>query len=143
MWDPREFRAPVQNFYGHGNSINHVAFNPQGNLIASADADGVVNIYDIRSLQRWQQLNLWRGVAINQLTWDRSSTLLGVACGDGGANVVDVWQNKVVKELRRGPELKSHADAVNAIAFDAKNNAMVTAGSDRAWRVWSTPGSYA
>jgi WD40 repeat protein len=47
VWDPRSGLSTC-TFYGHRNSCNSVAFTQAGTSLASADADGVVKLWDVR-----------------------------------------------------------------------------------------------
>ena len=41
----------VQTFFGHDNACNSVDFALRGDLIVSADADGVVRLWDVRKVE--------------------------------------------------------------------------------------------
>lgn len=41
----------VQTFYGHINTIYDCIFSPKGALVGSCDADGIVKIWDIRTVK--------------------------------------------------------------------------------------------
>lgn len=47
----------VQTFYGHLNSVNHVAFNLRGDTIASTDADGGLRLWDVRMVVERLEVN--------------------------------------------------------------------------------------
>jgi WD40 repeat protein len=50
LWDMRS-NICVQTFYGHNNSVNSVAPNTYGDIIASCDSDGVVKLWDVRMIK--------------------------------------------------------------------------------------------
>lgn len=49
LWDARSGLC-IQTFYGHLNACNHVAMSKRGDVVASCDADGVIKLWDVRTV---------------------------------------------------------------------------------------------
>ena len=47
LWDMRSGLC-AQTLYGHLNSVNHLCFSTDGDVIVSCDADGMVKLWDVR-----------------------------------------------------------------------------------------------
>lgn len=41
----------VQTFYGHLSSVNDANFSIGGEMLASCDSDGIIKVWDIRTVQ--------------------------------------------------------------------------------------------
>jgi WD40 repeat protein len=61
----------TQTFYGHLHSCNHALFSPQGDMIASCDSYGIVQLWDIRNIEPKVTINLGPHPA-NRLSFDPS-----------------------------------------------------------------------
>ncbi|GBG88827.1 hypothetical protein CBR_g48441 [Chara braunii] len=120
----------VQTFYGHMNSCNSVAFNLKGDTIASADADGIVKLWDIRMVAERMSFNAGPYPA-NKAAFDHTGEVVATACGDGKIRCFKVQDGSAMCELA------SHEDAVQAVVFDPVNKYMVSAGSDCTFRLWT------
>jgi len=129
LWDARSGLC-VQTFYGHFNSCNDVAFNLRGDTIASADADGVVKLWDVRMVAELMTINCGPFPA-NKCAFDRSGQVLAVASDDSKIKLFSLGEPA---ELIT--ELQGHDDAVQAVAFDPAGQYLVSASSDKTFRLW-------
>ena len=79
----------VQTFYGHLNAINDTQFSIGGQYIASADADGIVKVWDIRMVQEISTIDVG-DVAAHCCAFDKTGKLLAVGCADGEIKMVNI-----------------------------------------------------
>jgi len=79
-----------------------------------------------------ERLNIDAGPhAANKVALDRSGTVLAVASEDHSVKLFDTADGAFLSTL------DGHEEAVQAVAFDASANMLVTSGSDNTFRVWS------
>lgn len=76
IWDPRSGLS-TSTFYGHRNSCNSVCYTHSASSLVSADADGVVKLWDVRMVAEVLTINCSKYPA-NKATFDASSLVGGV-----------------------------------------------------------------
>lgn len=79
IWDPRSGLS-TSTFYGHRNSCNSVCYTHNASSLVSADADGVVKLWDVRMVAEVLTINCSKYPA-NKATFDASSLVGGVRQG--------------------------------------------------------------
>ena len=121
-----------------GSSVNSVAFNPPGTLLASADVDGTVRLWapatgrevgtPIAADTSGQSAGV-SGVAFNA-----SGTLLASADSDG---TVKLWNPATGREVGTPIVVESDALAeVKGVAFNASGTLLASADLDGIVRLW-------
>ncbi len=75
LWDVQTGEC-LKVFQGHSNMINSVAFNPQGNILASGSYDQTVKLWDVDT---YQCVKTWQGY---------SNQTLSVTFSPDGKNLV-------------------------------------------------------
>jgi WD40 repeat protein len=108
----RWFRArQLATLRGHTAGVLAVAFSPDGKLLASGDAEGVVKVWDRRALRETLTLRGHRG-AVRAVAFSPD----GKSLASGGANgVVRLWAAASGERLAT---LAGHAAGVTGLAFD-------------------------
>lgn len=79
IWDPRSGLS-TSTFYGHRNSCNSVCYTHNGSSLVSADADGLVKLWDVRMVAEVLTINCSKYPA-NRAVVDASSMVS--VCGAG------------------------------------------------------------
>ncbi|EER14884.1 WD repeat pf20, putative, partial [Perkinsus marinus ATCC 50983] len=69
-----------------------------GMYLASADADGVVKVWDLRMVAEVLQIDTGNMPA-NEADWDISGTVIAVASMDSSVKLFDVWEKKFLRTL--------------------------------------------
>jgi WD40 repeat protein len=116
-------------FGGHGGSALAVAWSPDGRRVASADARGVIQLWDAAD---GQGLRLLRGSqsAVRSVAWSPDGTRLASADWNGTARVWDTANGKQVVSYR------GHAGAVFAVAWSPDGKWLASGGEDKTIHVW-------
>ena len=136
IWDA-ETTKPIHTLTQHNGAIYDLAFSPDGSLLASASGDETVKIWHVETGKRLDTLG--------QPTGEQYAVLFspdGKFVVAGGAdNRIRVWRI-VSRDKPRINPLKyarfAHEGAVVALAWNAKENVLLSAADDRSLKAWET-----
>lgn len=130
LWDPATAgKKPVSRLHGHQKAVNHVAFSPDGTLIASAGWDNTTRIWNARDGAFMRKL-IGHVAPVFQCAFSADSRLLVTASRD---TTLKVWNVRAGKLTR---DLPGHEDEVYAVDWAATANSVCSGGKDKAVRVW-------
>jgi WD40 repeat protein len=113
---------------GHKNSVSSVAFSPDGKMLASADRDGTVKLWDMSTRQELATLQ-------------HKNSVYSVAFSSDGKMLASADRDKTVKlwDISTRQELATlhHKDFVYSIAFspDGKTLASATSNAVTLWDI--------
>ncbi len=113
----------------------HVAYSPDGALLASAHEDGALRLWNARTgaLQTTLQEG---GAVVNSVAFSPDGTLLASASGD----LEDGTDHSVrVRDVATGEELRvlqRHTEAVTSVAFSPDGTLLASASWDNTARLW-------
>jgi WD40 repeat protein len=120
----------VQVLREHETCVYAIAWNRAGTLLASADVDGKLLLWDVAT---WQKIGeLKNGVTVYSLAFTPNGKLLAVGCVD---NLIRIWD---VEHQQLLAELSGHSNYVHSLAFSPDGSRLISGSGDGTLRVWDT-----
>jgi WD40 repeat protein len=116
----------------HTDWVTAVAYSPNGKLLASADRNGGISIWDPENAQELFTLAGHKS-AVTALSWRPDSKLLASSSEDGSVKVWEMQEGKQVKNL------SAHNGGVLWVSY-GRDGRLVTCGRDGAVVVWNSDG---
>lgn len=138
--------APPFNPAAHGTYVDALAIDPTGTVLATADRDGAVRLWNLKT---WRKIGTpltiphthgpqdYQGAG--QMTFNPSGTVLATADDDG---TVRLWNLEDRREIGRPIianqyDSSEYSSAVDALAFNPSGTILATADDDGTIRLWS------
>ena len=129
-WQAGDMLPPVRTFQGHTESVNCVAFSPNGRLLASSGRDQTISIWNVATGKEERTFagTAW---AMNRMAFSPDGRTLAAGCDDGG---VRLWN--VIGQSTEGALLCKLAGRVRCVAFSPDGTLLACGGDGR--QVWVT-----
>ena len=120
----------IRAFGDHSDSVNGVAFNPDGSRLATASSD--------KTIKTWETAT-GKLIATGK---DHSDAVWGVAWSPDGKYLASCGADRSVKiwdaaSMKRLYSLGGHEDVVFTVDFSADSKSVITASADHTARVWN------
>jgi WD40 repeat protein len=109
-----------------------VAFSPNGQMLATADRNGGISVWDPDSAQEMFTLAGHKS-SVTALSWRGDSKLLASASEDGFVKLWEMDEGRIVKNWA------AHAAGVLSVSYAHDGN-LVTCGRDNAVTLWDGTG---
>ena len=104
-------------------------FHPDGTSLATGDANGKVNLWDVRSKMLLQSYPMAHSDQVNGVSFHDSGRYLGSAGNDNTLKIYD---------LRMGQILYGHSGSSHVVKFSNSGKNFATGGSDSNVIVWTS-----
>jgi len=122
-------RSLAQTFSGHKSIVTKLAFLPNGKVLASISADGVLNLWNIDSGQKIKSLAT-QGDSFGAFALSNDGSILAKT---GPANSIVLYN---LVENRALATLKGHSDHINQVVFSPDDAYLVSVGDDKTLVLW-------
>jgi WD40 repeat protein len=114
---------------GHSNSVNSVAFSPDGRTLATTSGDNSIKLWDAQSRKELTHLT------------GHGSTVLSVAFSPDGRTLASASEDKSVKlwDVQSRKELATltgHGSFVRSVAFSLDGRTLASASDDKSVKLW-------
>jgi hypothetical protein len=117
----------------HTDWVTAVAFSPNGQMLASADRNGGISVWDPDNAQELFTLSGHKS-AVTSLSWRGDSKLLASSSEDGA---VKLWEMKEGKQVK---DWSAHAGGARSVSY-AHDGRLVSCGRDNAVAIWNAAGA--
>lgn len=114
---------------GHEDSVDAVAFSPDGSSLASGDRSGVVYVWDLKTGSQCPLKGHEGGIC--SLVFSRNGKILVSGGRDGNVVIWDLSERKVARRL------EPHEGWVQALAFSPGGEWLVTGGGKKV-AIWES-----
>lgn len=114
---------------GHQNSVNAVAFSPDGKWLASGAFDNTVKLWEMKTGNVHKTLH-WHSDWVLDVAFSPDGRVLA---SSGQDHQVRLWDVLTGERLR---SLQGHTNDVASVAFHPDSRVLVSAGNDRLIKYW-------
>ena len=119
----------VLTLTGHFDSVNSVAFSPDGEMLASGSRDKTIEIWDMKKGKRWFTL-IGHSDWVDTVAFSPDNQILASGGRDQG---IEIWN---LRKAKRWFTLLGHQDRVYTVAFNKDGRILASGGRDQTIKIW-------
>jgi len=120
----------LRTLEGHRDTVNSLAFDPQGGILASGSSDNTVKLWDSGSGKLLRTLEGHQN-AVRCVAFDPRGGILASGSWD---HTVKLWEARSGRLLRT---FNGHQDAVMNVAFDPLYGTLASGSADSTVKIWT------
>ena len=119
----------IRIFEGHSQSVQSVAYSPDGNYIVSGAADNTVKVWDAKI---GQLIRTFEGhsQSVQSVAYSPDGNYIVSGSGDNTVKVLDAKTGQLIRTL------EGHNYAVLSVAYSPDGNYIVSGSNDETVKVW-------
>jgi WD40 repeat protein/energy-coupling factor transporter ATP-binding protein EcfA2/Tfp pilus assembly protein PilN len=122
----------IKNFlYGHSDSVESVAFSPDGKTLASGSYDKTVRLWEVATRQPLGQPLVGHSDSVSSLAFSPDGKTLASGSWD---KTMRLWD--VVTRQPLGQALVGHSSWVESVAFSSDGKTIASGSLDKTLRLW-------
>jgi WD40 repeat protein len=130
----RPVGSPLRADTGRNNGVNGVAFSPDGRLLATADSNGTVELWNLASGKLAAALGADAGSEVNGVAFSPDGKLLASGYNDG---TVRLWNPATGRPAGVLPADSEPGGNVRGLAFSPDGKLLATVHDDGTLRLWN------
>jgi WD40 repeat protein len=120
----------IKTLSSHRGAVDHLAFSDDGRMLACANEDGTIELWDVASSRI--DRTIAAGTKVTALHFAPNGSLLAVAQED---HAIALW-NLVTRQPQQ--KLQKHNAPINALAFSPDGQLLASGSDDRTVIIWET-----
>ncbi|MFI0447464.1 helix-turn-helix domain-containing protein [Actinomadura sp. 6N118] len=135
LWDVTDTRRPqrLAAFTAHPDTVQKVAFSPDGRRLATASLDGTARLWAMDDPRRPLATMTGHVGGVRAVAFSPDGRALATAGVDGTAHLWNLHIRPTLRAIFTG-----HTDRVNAVAFTPDGRTLLSSSEDRTARLWPT-----
>lgn len=133
LWDVTDPGNPLKMAKPFGSGVSALAISPIGNLLATGNEHGAVQLWDTLTLQKVGEALRGHEKAITAMAFFPNGERFTTGSGDG---TVQLWNTTTGEML--GEPLNGHDEPITALALAPDGKRLVTSGEDKIVLIWDT-----